>query len=132
MLPVKKTNRNFTLVKLHHLHLFFGFHIFFVLNKIPHLGIPTFHFGILWIKIRFISMHKFCITNNKKIILKNYDSTFIDPFIKFWSEYLLCSFNISALLDWSPAFCFFFNSFFSFFFSSFFFSSFFLLPFGIP
>ena len=57
---------------------------------------PSFTIWILCIKIRIISIHIFCIINNIKVIFSKFDSTFLDPFIKFWSQYWLSPFNINC------------------------------------
>ena len=58
------------------------------------LKYPFFTTGILCVKMRFISIQIFCIINNIKIIFAKLDFTFLDPFIKFQSQYWLCPFNI--------------------------------------
>ena len=70
-------------VKLQDIHLFFDFQVFFVLYEISHMEISFLIIGILCIKIRFISIHIFCIINYLQVIFVKFDSSFLDTFINF-------------------------------------------------
>ena len=83
MLLVKKINRNLLYVKLHRIHLFFGFQVFLALHETPHLEIPIFHYMDSLEIMRFISIHISCIINNIKVIFAKFNSTFLDFSLNF-------------------------------------------------
>ena len=84
---MKKINENLALREIVSYTLILWFSDFLCFHETPHQKIPIFNYRISLYKMRFIRIHISCIINNIKRIFTKFDSTFLDPFIKFWYQY---------------------------------------------